>query len=503
MIHTVIFDNEIKLWWDYVYIKPNQNFKITIDGNVFYTKNSHYNFKDLKPKTIYQLSVCVVDDTGNVILSLGEIFATTKKKKNRIDITKSPYNAVGDGKTLNTTAIQRALNACTENDCVYIPKGTFLTGALNIESNTELYLSDCAVLQGSTDCEDYLPKIKCRFEGWEMLCYRSLINTGVMNSKNGCDTENIIIRGGTILGGGSELRKNIIEKERKAILKANNLENAESPDDLYLTTLPGRLRGRTLCCCNTKNVIVANTTIGNSPSWNLHFIYCEDVLTCGCKIVSHKIANGDGWDPDSSKNCTIFDVEFSTGDDCVAIKSGKNPEGYFIARPSENINVFDCYCKEGHGVAIGSEMSGGISNVNVWNVKVESDVGINIKTLEKRGGYIKNVNIYDCDVPMIKFDRYNNLDDGEFAPLPSVVSNVTIKNVTLKGVWAYTENTERKEPESALSIRGFSKENPIKNVTIENVKIKYRVMLPFQTVDLENVENVSIEKIVCYGEVEK
>ncbi len=501
MLNTIVFSDEIKIWWEYVPLKNGENFVVYKNGESYSTLKSHFNFKNLSPNTEYKFKVCKVDKNGKPVKELGEVSVVTKGKKNRIDITKSPYNAVGDGITLNTQAIQAAINDCGKNDCVYIPKGTFLSGALNLKSNVELYLEEEATLLGSTNPEEYLPKIKSRFEGWEMMCYRSLLNIGEMDSHKGCDTENIIIRGGKIWGGGNALRLNIIAKERVAVLKEYGMENEVSPHALYSSTIPGRARGRTICCSNAKNVVIANTYVGNSPAWNVHFIYCEDIVVCGCTVVSKGISNGDGIDPDSTKNCTIFDIEFDTGDDSVAIKSGKNPEGYFIARPTENVNVFDCEVHCGHGIAIGSEMSGGVENVAIWNINVVYGYGIVIKTRAKRGGYIRNIKILHCDLPSIRIGEYECLDDGEAAPQMATVSNIVIRDICLKGEKTFVNNTNRKEEVSAIFIEGLGEGNPVKNVSIKNVVLKDRIMMPYQNIVLTNVENIEVQNVVCEGEV--
>ncbi|MBT1179577.1 hypothetical protein [Bifidobacterium vespertilionis] len=95
-----------------------------------------------------------------------------------IDVTAAPYHAIGDGRTLNTDAIQRALDDCGQDEAVLIPAGVFLTGALRMRSHSELVLAEDAILQGSADPRDYEPRVKARFEGLEMECYASLITVG-------------------------------------------------------------------------------------------------------------------------------------------------------------------------------------------------------------------------------------------------------------------------------------------------------------------------------------
>lgn len=497
--NTIIFDNEIKIWWQYVRLLKDENFAVSINGQLFFTTKSHYNFNDLKPETEYNLKVEIIDRVGNIVKEIGATSVKTKRKKKRLDITKPPYNAVGNGVTLDTNAIQQAINDCAQDYLVYIPRGTYLSGALNLKSNVEIYLEDGAILLGSTEPSDYLPKVKSRFDGWEMYCYRSLLNAGAMDNSKGCNTENIVIRGGKILGGGNELRKNIIKKERHRVLEEYGMINEISPHALYSSIIPGRARGRTICCSNTKNLIVANTVIGNAPAWNLHFIYCENITICGCSVISKNILNGDGINPDSTVNCTIFDIEFDTGDDCVSVKSGKNPEGFFIARPSKNIYIFDCLIKTGHGISIGSEMSGGVSNVHIWNIQIELGLGIFIKTRAKRGGYVKDVTISNCNVPVIQIGEYGCVDDGESAPEIATVSNINVNDVILNGIRVFITNLNRREAVSAVSVKGLGDGNPVNNLSLKNITLKYRSSTPYHIIGLDNVKNLSIENITCEG----
>ena len=503
MINTVIFNNEIKVWWEYVKLYDNNSFVVTLNGKeVGRTQKSHFNIKGLSPCSEYEINVNLIDESGKIKQCVGNTCVITAMEKRKIDITKPPYCAIPDGKTLNTLAIQNAINDCSENDYVFFPDGIYLTGAINLKSNIELLLADNAVIQGSFDPKDYLPKIESRFEGYVESCYRSLLNAGAFDEKGGINCENITIRGGKIYGGGQQLRANIINAEKEPILKEYGFENEINPPYFYSSVLPGRKRGRLFGFSNVQNVIIANTEVGNSPSWNLHFTYCENVITCGCIITSHGISNGDGWDPDSSKNCVVFDTCFDTGDDCVAIKSGKNLEGYLIGRPCEHIRIFDIETVDGHGIAIGSEMSGGVNDVVIWNCCIPYGTGIYIKSQKKRGGYVKNVKVYNCSTPSISIhSSYGVNNDGEPAPNPPEISDMIFEDITVTGVSLFTNDHERVEPETAVSVSGLDKEHPIKNVTLKNITLKYRSMMPYQSVYLSNVEGVKLENVVCLGEI--
>ena len=117
-------------------------------------------------------------------------------------------------------------------------------------------------------------------------------------------------------------------------------------------TIPGRVRPRLINMSNCQNIILSGVTLRNGASWNVHMIYSDTIVTNHCTFYSENVWNGDGWDPDSSTNCTIFDCNFYTGDDSIAIKSGKNPEGNKIGRPTKHIRIFDCRSAYGHGITI-------------------------------------------------------------------------------------------------------------------------------------------------------
>lgn len=179
--------------------------------------------------------------------------------------------------------------------------------------------------------------------------------------------------------------------------------------------------------------------------------------------------NGDGWDPDSSTNCTIFGCDFSTGDDCIAIKSGKNPEGNDVARPSENIRVIGCRSDGGLGLAVGSEMSGGVSGVYVRDcVLSNTRYGIELKANKVRGGYIKDLHVQDCTVDRILIHSVSYNNDGEAAETSPVFSDMTFKNINVLGYYGYDHSWLS----TSIELEGFTgdtDENYIKNIVFEDM----------------------------------
>ena len=492
MVNKIVFEDTVVLYWDRDkdFIEGCQ-YCISYAKKIVYTKKTHYTIEGLANEKSLKITVSIVNENNEVIKEYESETVYLPAAKEKLDISKHPYNAVGDGKTLNTAALQRALDDCEPNQMVYIPQGTFLTGALNIHSDTELYLAEKAILQGTDDPKDYLPKIKSRFEGLECLCYRSLINMGELDRYDGYNCRNVIIRGkGAILGGGRALMENIIKKETgRDFINEFDIDETEQN--------ARRTRGRLINISNTQNVVIHGIEAGMAPAWNIHMIYSDNVVTAGCYIHSEEVNNGDGWDPDSSTNCTLFDCDFNTRDDMVAIKSGKNPEGNVINRPSCNIRVFDCRCTMGHGLAIGSEMSGGVENVQVWDCQMEdSRCGFEIKGANERGGYVKDVSVYNSSFSIlaIRSVRYNC--DGIAAAKPPVFEDYHFENITLTGVCK--KHTGETWDEAVIIMEGFdANAHKLKNVTLKNVTIKHRENNPKQVMQIACLAGVNMENITC------
>lgn len=495
-IRQIVFDNEITLWWERVTLPKDGVFEIIVNGKVYgKTTKTHYELVDLLPETEYEIQISIVHCGGALIERLGAASARTTQTKKRLDITKAPYFAIGDGKTLNTAVLQRAFDDCKSNECVYFPQGVYLTGALDVHSDTEIYLEKGAVLQGTANVEDYEPKRWSRFEGIEMECYSSLLNLGRLNRNGGYNCKNVFIRGGgTISGGGKALALSTLDAERerlKDFLK-NNAEYVKTCENE--NTIPGRARGRLINMSNCQNVIMSGITMQYGPAWNVHMIYSKDITTYGCKIISQGVWNGDGWDPDSSENCVVFNTEFYTHDDAIAIKSGKNPEGNVINRPTRNVYIFDC--KGRNGIAIGSEMSGGIDGVYIWDCDFSvSYSGLHIKTTRKRGGYVRNIQVYDSAfVAYSVFTELSFNNDGESATTLPKIENLIVENLELTGLRTFAEGGA--EYLDCIELYGLKEEDyRLENVQMKNVRILRREGSEEQVFKMKHVKNLTLENI--------
>jgi exo-poly-alpha-galacturonosidase len=434
-------ENAVTLLWDKQPGKDSLLYQIMVNGKIAgTTSKTNFTATNLLPGTAYTLKLSVKQAQQKPAQDLQTIRVKTAAKGKIYNILD--YGAKSDTGTINTKAIQAAIDACIAGGTVYIPKGTFTSGALFLKSNMTLHIEEGGVLQGSATVEDYLPMILNRFEGWEMKTYASLLNAGTLNRNGTYNVKNLrITGGGTIKGGGRKLGD--------AMVKASGI----------------RSRGRLICLMNCQDVCISNLTITEPPCWTVHYIYSDNVTCDNLNIITNGIHNGDGIDPDSSTDSYIFNCTFDTGDDCIAIKSGKNPEGFFVAKPTKNVRITDCNFKRGHGISIGSEMSGGVSDVLVQDCKAGALLhGMQIKGTKDRGGYVKNVTVTDCQLLQITiFSAVNYNNDGAAAPEVPTFENFIFKNIDLS-------KAPTKEP--VIDINGFKDPaHKLKNVSFTHISL--------------------------------
>ncbi|MCH4192947.1 MAG: glycosyl hydrolase family 28 protein [Butyrivibrio sp.] len=420
-ISAIASDERITLYWEKTAeFAADSEYEIICNEEVKgCTGRTHFTLTDLRPDTDYRISVQMWEkgNSGKAHL-LGKCTVRTLQQKKRIDVTEEPYAAVPDGMTMNTKKLQMAIDHCREDECLYFPAGVYLSGALVLHSNMSIYLEEGAVLQGTSDPEDYLPKTWSRFEGTEMFCYRPLISIGVLDHSAGYTVQNIVLEGrGTIAGGGQKLGLSIIDRETEEL--RDDLEALGDRIREYENehTIPGRARSRLIQICNAQNVEISGLTLKEGACWTVHMIYSDHIVTHDCRFETKGVWNGDGWDPDSSTDCTLFGSVFHTEDDAVAIKSGKNPEGNEIGKPCSHIRIFDCKAEICHGIAIGSEISGGVSDIRIWDCDLTgSQYGIEIKGTRKRGAYVRGVEALDCILPRVLIHSVTYNDDGVPGP---------------------------------------------------------------------------------------
>ena len=376
------------------------------------------------------------------------------------------FGAKEGGEALCGEAIERAIAACSKagGGKVVVPAGRFLTGPIHLQSNVNLVVSKGATLLFSTNFDDYLPMVYTRWEGVECYNYSPFIYA--------FEQENIAITGEGTLDGQAGWdnwwawkRKRDEDGNQLKILqdgpRAEMFEKAERGVPVAERRLGAGhyMRPNFVQPYRCKNVLIEGVTILRSPMWVLNPVLCRNVTVRGVTVNSHG-PNNDGCDPESSQDVLIEDCVFDTGDDCIAIKSGRNNDGRRVGVASKNIIVRNCVMKDGHGgVVIGSEISGGCRNVFVEDCQMSSpnlDRALRIKTNSIRGGVVENVFVRNVQVgqvgdAVLKVNfHYEEGNAGEHLP---IVRNIVVRNLISK-----------KSPR-ALDIRGYE-ESPITNIRL-------------------------------------
>jgi unsaturated rhamnogalacturonyl hydrolase len=354
------------------------------------------------------------------------------------DFVITKYGAVADGSNDCTAAIAKTIEACHKagGGRVVVPAGVFLTGAVHLKSNVNLYLAEGATLKFVFDLAKY-PVVFTRWEGVECMNYSPLIYA--------FEQENIAITGKGVLDGGANLETwwgwnsradRPATKQSTARKKLVEMGEKGVPVEQRVFGEGSFLRPNFIQPYRCRNVLIEGVTINNSPMWEIHPVLCTNVTVRGVTIVSHG-SNNDGCDPESCRDVLIEDCVFDTGDDCIAIKSGRNNDGRRVNVPSENIIVRNCTMKDGHGgVVMGSEISGHCRNVFVENCKMDSpnlDRALRFKNNAVRGGIIENVFMRNVEIgrvseAVLTVDfLYEEGTNGLHRP---IVRNVALEKVT-------------------------------------------------------------------------
>lgn len=413
-----------------------------------------------------------------------------------MDFDVTSYGAIGDGLTDCTDAIRKTIEDCNSKGGgrVIVPEGVFLTGAVHLKSNVNLHISKSATLKFSTDPKKYLPVVFTRWEGVECYNYSPLIYA--------YEQENIAVTGEGVLDGSGandnwwhwsgkphygwiEGKPNQKADRDKLIKMGEDGVNVEE----RIFGEGYHLRPAFLQPYKCKNVLIQGVTLKDSPMWFINPVLCEYV-TVDNVIVEGLGPNNDGCDPESSKFVWIKNSYFNTGDDCIAIKSGRNNDGRRINVPSENIVIQNCEMKEGHGgVVIGSEISGGARNVFVSNCKMDSpnlDRALRFKTNSVRGGLIENYFARDIEIGQVKEAALHinfYYEEGDAGNFPPTLRNINLKNITCMN------------SPYALWIKAYE-HSPVVNLNLENCR--------FNNVRhsniLENVKDITMKNVYINNE---
>lgn len=351
------------------------------------------------------------------------------------DFPITHFGAIGDGHTDASDAIRRAIDAChaAGGGRVIVPGGAvFLTGAIHLKSQVNLHIEAGATLRFTPDPARY-PLVHTRWEGVECMNFSPLIYA--------YGQENIAITGkGTLDGGAARdnwwdwnIKPNPKQDTDRDLLLQMGEDGIPVEQRIFG---PGHLlRPSFIQPYACRNVLIEGLSIINSPMWELHPVLCQNVSIRGITIHAHG-PNNDGCDPESCLDVLIEDCVFDTGDDCIAIKSGRNNDGRRLSVPTENVIIRQCKMQDGHGgVVLGSECSGHIRNVFIERCEMDSpnlDRALRFKNNAARGAILENVFMRDVTIgrvgeAVLTIDlMYEEGANGKHKPM---VRNVQLANV--------------------------------------------------------------------------
>jgi polygalacturonase len=351
-----------------------------------------------------------------------------------------------DSTKLNHEAIDRAIATCSISGGgrVIIPAGVWYTAPIRLKSNVNLYLSEASVLLFTTDPQ-YFQTVLTRWEGLDCYNLQALIyaygetNIGITGKgiiDGAAKNENWWRKCGSPSFGWKEGL--ISQRTGRPKLQQWSIDKVPVTQRIFKAEDGMRPQMINLYLC--KNVLIEGVKLLRSPFWVIHPLLCDNLTVKGVHIENDG-PNGDGCDPESCTNVLIEDCFFHTGDDCIAIKSGRNNDGRLWSKPCENIIVRNCEMKNGHGgVVIGSEITGGYKNLFVENCIMDSpelDRVIRIKTNTCRGGtieniYVRNVEVGQCKEAVLHINLlYESKEIGARGFLPTV-RNIWLDKVNCK-----------------------------------------------------------------------
>ncbi|MDR3744902.1 MAG: glycoside hydrolase family 28 protein [Acidobacteriaceae bacterium] len=369
------------------------------------------------------------------------------------------YGAKGDGTTKDTKAIQAAIDDCAtvRSGMVQLSRGTFLTGPILLRSHTTLAIDKDAVLLGSPNREDYP---MTTFAGQKTV--QPLVSS--------VNAEDVTIAGGGVIDGNGKVWWDYVKGAKEGGVLGND-----------------HPRPMGVVFDHTKHVRMEGVTVQNAGFWQIVPYYADDVVIRNVRVLAPKSPNTDAIDPFSSSNVVIDHVFSSVGDDNIAIKSGAiNSPG--PDAPSRNITITDCTFENGHGLSIGSEISGGVQNVHAERIHFKgTDNGIRIKAARDRGHDVSNISFKDIVMEDVK----TAILITEYYPHPApegAVPAEAVQRLTPKFHDISIENVTATGSGSAGTIVGLP-ESPVTELTMKRVYIaaKTGMSIAYANVTMDDV----------------
>lgn len=436
------------------------------------------------------------------------------------------YGAVGDGKTMNTEAIAKAISACTKagGGKVVIPAGIWLTGPMQLQSNLNLHVAKGALVIFSPQRTDY-PLIETWYEGrLEYRCMPPLF---------GENLENIAITGAGVFDGSGEVwrpvkKSKLTTRQWEELVASGGVVDQDGStwwpsavamngaDEIEILRqsdqLPVRaefekwrdfLRPVLLQLIRCNKVLLDGPTFQNSAAWNLHPLMSENITIRNITVRNPWYSqNGDGLDLESCRNVAVYNCNFDVGDDAICLKSGRDEAGRRRGMPTENVQIYDCIVYHGHGgFVIGSEMSGGVRNIEVRDCTfIGTDTGLRFKSTRGRGGVVDNIFVkrifmkdipaaaitlnlyYSGQAPIVEPGQASSFDSEQAAPVTAATpqfKNIFIRDVTARGA------------AQAIELLGLP-EMPLYNIELTNISISAQKGLLGVNADHIRLTNVEI-----------
>lgn len=412
-----------------------------------------------------------------LIVAVSVALGVKIKKDHTCDI--SDFGGVPDGKTLNTKAFKSAVGKCSQKGGgrVVVGPGEWLTGQIHLESGINLVIEKGARLIFAADPKEYLPAVFSRFEGMEYMNYSSMIYA---NGK-----KDISVTGRGEIDGQDELWKKIPTDRKAAAENLTQMAKAGRPvEERVFSGGEYFLQPSLVQFVGCENVLVDGISIKNSPGWTIHPIYSRNVKIKNVDI-HNSSENTDGIVVDSSRDVLVEDSVINSGDDAIAIKSGAGPDGLRVGRAAEDITIKNCDIKYGHaGLAIGSEMSGGVRNVTAKKLNIEyADYAVRFKSAPDRGGTVENVTIDGVDIKRAVASAIQI--DLNYRPAEETGENITppkFKDITVK-------NLNCRRTKKAATLKGLEN-SPLENIVFRNLDISAN-----QGISAEFLKNEKFEKV--------
>lgn len=438
-------------------------------------------------------SLCVLSCTTQQPRQMAELTGWDKvpeilKNINEPVFPDAVFNILDYGAQSDTTfdsrkAILDAINTCnlSGGGKVLIPAGTYkLNGPIVLKSHVNLHLEKGARLEFSTTPSDYLPMVLTKWEGTECYNYSPFIYS--------YQCVDVALTGeGVIDGNGAAVFNGWRQLQNPAMQKLRQMGNDSVPVYQRVFGEGHYLRPCMIQFFGCKNVLVDGVQIYDSPFWIIHPVYCDNVIVRNVYIDGQNY-NNDGCDPESSTNVLIENVHFNVGDDGIAIKSGRDQDGWRVGQATENVIIRNCHFSQ-WAITIGSEMSGGVRDIYIEDCKIDScRNGIYFKSNMDRGGFFENLYMRRitadiCLWGMVNFRTdYHGYRGGNY---PTLFRNITIEDVVCNRVDSV-----------ALMANGIP-EAKLYNITLRNIDVK---SAPKAT-QMRNVENLVLDNVRVNGKL--